>query len=125
MAEKISELSGEAREKRVAELKAKMQAAAKKAQAEHKAGAAPAAAPKAAAPARGAVHHHGGRLAGADLAEQVAQVVAGGPGTKVADVKLLVHSFVSARLLHAECLFSHGRISTIGVGCTTDMVQCS
>jgi cytochrome b6-f complex iron-sulfur subunit len=59
MAEKISELSGEARDQRIAELKAKMQAAAKKAQAEHQAGespaqaAAPAAAPRspAAAPA--------------------------------------------------------------------------
>lgn len=54
MAEKISELSGDAREKRIAELKAKMQAASKKALAEHEDGAPPAPAPakpKAAPPA--------------------------------------------------------------------------
>jgi len=52
MAEKISELTGEAREKRIAELKKKMQEAAKRAKAAHAAGesAAPAAAAAAARP---------------------------------------------------------------------------
>jgi cytochrome b6-f complex iron-sulfur subunit len=53
MAEKISELTGDARDQRIAELKAKMQASAKKTQTAHQAGESPAraAAPAAAAPA--------------------------------------------------------------------------
>jgi cytochrome b6-f complex iron-sulfur subunit len=54
MAEKISELSGDEREKRVAELKAKMQAAAKRQQAAHAEGGKEEAPAAAAAPARAA-----------------------------------------------------------------------
>ena len=46
MAEKISDLSGAEREKRIAELKQRMQNAAKRAQAQHKEGDQPAAAPR-------------------------------------------------------------------------------
>lgn len=50
MAEKISDLSGAEREKRIAELKQKMQQAAKRAQSEHQGGAAPVSAPPAPEP---------------------------------------------------------------------------